>query len=243
MNTPPTGPAVSLADAEQRYKDAVELVLEAYAALDPAPHHQIAPAQLHAGVQQFFAGCVRAERGQGARETVTRAGEYGISLLMDMAAWAERLGLHELEAEFDVITLAVADWIVRHGGEIHTIEPVVDALANQANQERSPASLERLTHLATRIIRSTAPLARRASERAPNAPWRLLNLNYGIIATRTHNPALMEYVFDELVRNVPDEAPRFFAEGMQQMEKFDFPLPVRAVMARYFDRWTRPRMN
>lgn len=249
MSLAPNLPSVSLADAEQRYKDAVAVIFDTYRTLEPKPRDQVTPQQLDAGVVQFFRMSTELDRGgtAGARldtDEVSRLGDYGMSLLMDLAGWAQRLGLGDLEAEFDAIALSFADWIVRHGGEIRTIESVVDALANQANHERDPLTLEWLTHLTTRIIRSTAPAARLAMKHTlPNPPWCVLNLNYGIVATRTRNPALMEHAFDELVRNVPNEAPRFFAEGMQQMEKFDFPLPVRAVMTRYFDRWTRPRMN
>ncbi len=240
--------ALSLADAEERYKDAISVVFEAYRDFEPKPRDQITPQQLDAGVRQFFTASAELDRRGAAvsleAEEISRLGDYGLILLMDLAGWAQRLGLSDLDAEFDAIALAFADWIARHGGEIRTIEPVVDALANQANHERDQLTLERLTHLTTRIIRSIAPTARIGINTAlPNPPWCVLNLNYGIVATRTHNPILMERVFEELVRNVPEQAPRFFAEGMQQMEKFDFPRPVRAVMARYFDRWTRPRMN
>ena len=248
MNPPRSAPALSLADAEQRYKDASQSILEAYEAFD-SKQSEVQPAQLHAAIGQFFSASASIEAGTAEKrpmdtEEISRLGDYGITLLMDLAAWAHRLQLHDLDSEFDAVALAVADWVVRRGGEIRTIEPVVDALAAEANHIRDPQTLERLTHLTTRIIRSTAPAARKTLDRRfTNPPWRMLNLNYGIVATRTHNPALMEHAFEELVRNVPGEAPKFFAEGMQQMEKFDFPLPVRAVMARYFDRWTRPRMN
>lgn len=249
MNPPLNAPSVSLADAEHRYKDVAQSIFDAYAKLPAAPLDQVNPKQLHAAIQQFFLSSARLDSANKANRTlvgeeVSQLGDYGITLLMDLAVWAQRLGLTDLEPEFDVIALAFADWVVRNGGELRTIEPVVDALAGQANQVREPQMLERLTHLTTRIIRAIAPEARTTLDRRyPNPPWRLLNLNYGIVATRTHNPALMEHVFEELVRNVPAEAPRFFAEGMQQMEKMRFPMPVRAVMARYFDRWTRPRMN
>jgi len=53
----------------------------------------------------------------------------------------------------------------------------------------------------------------------------------------------MEKVFEDLVRYLPEDAAAFFAEGMQQMEALNYPQPVRQVMGRFFDRWTRPRMH
>ncbi|HEX7044192.1 MAG TPA: hypothetical protein VF203_06235 [Burkholderiales bacterium] len=235
----------SLAEAVGRYKDAAAPIIEAYELLDAPPAYQISPRQLDAALRERFAAMERLETGTaGDGHAAARLGDETIRLLMDLAAWAQRLGLEDIEARFDELMLALADWVVSQGGEVRTIEPLVDALANRANRERDLAALEQLTRLGTRIIRSTAPRARVAAGLPyPNPPWLLLHLNCGIVATRTRNPALMEHVFDELVRNLPAAAPRFFAEGMQQMQKLDFPLAVRAVMTRYFDRWTRPRMN
>jgi hypothetical protein len=93
-------------------------------------------------------------------------------------------------------------------------------------------------------IRAASALIKQDLEKNnPGRPWRLLHLNRGIVATRSHNPALMEEVFEELVRELPEEAPGFFAEGMQQMEALNYPPHVRKVMGRYFAKWTRPRMH
>jgi hypothetical protein len=240
---------VSLADARRRYKDAVEVIIKAYDAIHPAPVDQVSPQQLHAGIEQFLTAGLQLDdiSGHSRRadpEEVSRLGEYGITLLMDLYMWARRLGLDDMEADFDLVVLAFADWTTRHAGELRTIEPLVDALANLANDTRDADTLERLTHLMTKIIHATAAPARASvGQSSPTRPWCLLNLNRGIVATRTHNAALMEEVFDELVRNLPGEAQGFFAEGMQQMDALKYPGHVREVMARYFDRWTRARMH
>lgn len=243
------GPAVSLADAERRYKNAVEAIIEAYRAITPPPVDQVTPQQLDAAIVQFLTasrelGDRDDENGPVNPEEISRLGDYGITLLMDLYMWARRLGLHDVEPDFDTIVLAFADWTARNSGELRTLEPLVDALANLANRTRDIDNLERLTHFTTRIVHAAAPLARtRQGQTAPNRPWRLLNLNWGIVATRTHNVVLMEKVFDELVCNLPSEAHDFFAEGMQQMEAVNYPFSVRALMTRYFDRWTRARMH
>lgn len=238
----------SLADAERRYKNAIDAIVEAYEGINPAPAGQVTPQQLDAAIQLFLASSKEMDTGStdvsSDREEVSRLGDYGITLLMDLLMWARRLGLHEIEPEFDAIVLCFADWTVRHRGELRTIEPLVDAFANLANHSREAYTLERLTHLMTRIIHATGPMARAGVGQVfPARPWRLLNLNRGIIATRTHNAVLMEEVFEELVSNLPDDAREFFAEGMQQMETLNYPIHVRAVMTKYFDRWTRARMH
>ena len=133
---------------------------------------------------------------------------------------------------------------MRHQGQIRTLEPVVNALANFANRMHDPSSLEPLANFMGRVIQASASLIKEDLEKNnPGRPWRVLHLNRGIVATRTHNPTIMEQVFDDLVRYLPEDAAAFFAEGMHQMEALNYPPQVRQVMGRYFDRWTRPRMH
>jgi hypothetical protein len=69
----------------------------------------------------------------------------------------------------------------------------------------------------------------------------VLLLNHGIVATRSHNTALMEQAFAQLTRHLPEDAARFFTEGMQQMDALDYPDHVREVMAKYHRRWAPDR--
>ncbi|MGB5455305.1 MAG: hypothetical protein WBO18_04930, partial [Gammaproteobacteria bacterium] len=71
----------------------------------------------------------------------------------------------------------------------------------------------------------------------PMRPWRIINLNYGIVATRSHDPALMDQAFSKLVENLPQDARAFFREGMQQMDIVGYPEEVREVVERYERMW------
>ena len=241
--------SVSLADAERRYKLAAETILEAYEARRPKRADQVTPVQLHAAIEHFLVTSRELERalteaGTTDQDEVSELGDYGIILLMDLGMWAQQLGLDELESELDQIALGFADWIIRHQGEIRTLEPVVDALANLANRARDTQALEGLTNLMTRVVHAAAAGTKHDMGKThPSRPWRVLNLNRGIVATRTHNTDLIEQVFAELVQHLPTEAQQFFAEGMQQMDALKYPPHVREIMARYFDRWTRRGMH
>jgi hypothetical protein len=66
----------------------------------------------------------------------------------------------------------------------------------------------------------------------------VLLLNQSIIATRSHNPELMEQAFATLTGKLPEDAARFFSEGMQQMDALNYPEHVRKVMEKYHRQWT-----
>lgn len=239
----------SLPEALQRFRRAAAQVVQCFEARRPPNNDQVTPAQLREALEQFLAIVHRIDQEEGETgpvymEDVSQLGDYGLTLLLDMMTWATRLALEEPRKELEAVTLAATDWIVRHQGEIRTLDPVVNAFAGLANRTRDTATLEALTAFMGQVIHQASAFIKQDLEKNnPGRPWRLLHLNRGIVATRSHNPALMEEVFEELVRTLPEDAPGFFAEGMQQMEALNYPAPVRAVMRRYFDRWTRPRMH
>ena len=67
-------------------------------------------------------------------------------------------------------------------------------------------------------------------------------INRAIVATRSHNPELMEPAFDAIVECLPQEAQRFFAEGMEQMAIIDYPTQVRDLVRRYYLAHTQRRL-
>ncbi len=241
---PPT-----LAEADLRFNHAARDIIDTYDSRRPAETNQVTPVQLAEAIEQFVALMMRIDREEGeigpiTRDDATQIGDYGITLLTDLIAWASQLNLPVPRQDLEIVILASADWIMRHDGQIRTLDPVVNALANFSNRMHDPASLEPVTEFMSRVIHASAKLIKEDLEKTnPGRPWRVLHLNRGIVATRTHNPQLMEQVFEDLVRYLPEDAAAFFAEGMQQMEALNYPQPVRQVMGRFFDRWTRPRMH
>jgi hypothetical protein len=239
----------SLAEASLRFRHAASEINDSYEARRPDKTNQITPKQLTEAIDQFLTIIERTDREEGkigpiAKDDATQLGDYGMTLIADLSAWAGQLNLPVPRQDLEIVTLASADWIVRHDGQIRTLDPVVNALANFANRQHDPTSLEPLINMMGRVAQATAqPIQQDLEKNNPGRPWRILHLNRGIVATRTHNPEVMEKVFDDLVRYLPEDAAAFFAEGMQQMEELNYPPHVRQVMNRYFDRWTRTRMH
>ena len=170
---------------------------------------------------------------------ITEIGEYALRLQEALAILAADAGLEERQPELALVSINIALWVADNGGRIDTLEPVVDALALLANNLQEPARLEELSHVISRIVAAVSPLISQDLEKVnPERPWRVLLLNQSIIATRSYNPELMEQAFEVLTEKLPEDAPRFFTEGMQQMDALNYPEPVRKVMARYHRRWT-----
>jgi hypothetical protein len=163
---------------------------------------------------------------------------HGVGLFQQLAEDARRLGLRGQADSVDVLIVPFACWLLRRGGELQHPEGVVHALATLANRLDDPEDLAVLYGLLQEVADGFAPDRIQGMDPSdPGDPWRILLINRGIVATRTHQPALMEAAFDAIVEQLPDDAPHFFREGMGQMEVLHSPPPVRDLMKRYFDRW------
>ncbi|MES9939573.1 MAG: hypothetical protein ABW105_03295 [Candidatus Thiodiazotropha sp. 6PLUC1] len=175
-------------------------------------------------------------------DELNELGDYGINLLMDFSALATDLKLTEVSHEFEDLSLPLALWLGRHLGQIRTIEPIVNALARLANTYSETAELEQLYEVAQELLQAIAPeLKTGKSGSTSSEPWRILLINQAIIATRSHQPGLIDSAYETLTRYIPDEAPNFFKEGMTQMDALNYPQQVREVVEKYYNLWRLPR--
>ncbi len=208
------------------------------------------PPQLADTFEQLFEAMHRTEAslgedepaGQGTRasgEDVTELGEYALELFDQSLHWANHLDLPGVFETLQAFTIAMARWIARHGGQLLNLEPVVDALARCANRTQDPGELLALYRAMGEIMDATAAVIREDLDRAnPGRPWRILHLNRAIVATRTHQPDVMEEAFNVLTEHLPEDAAGFFSQGMEQMDLLNYPPHVREVMDRYYRKWS-----
>lgn len=237
----PTGRA---ADLQSQLDSLLPGCIEAAAASAPATQGENDPSTLVEAFRQLLDVMTRIESdAQAGRQhdsaDITEIGEYALRLRESLAALAATATLQDGQEALALVTVNIALWVANHGGRIDTLEAVADALALLANRLREPAALEALTHTISHIVAAVSPLISEDLEKVnPGRPWRVLLLNQSIIATRSHNTELMEQAFAVLTARLPEDAPRFFSEGMQQMEALDYPEPVRRVMEKYHRRWT-----
>lgn len=171
---------------------------------------------------------------------VEALGNFGLQLLNDLSELAAEVEMPECARQIENLCLPLGVWIARQGSEIRQLAPVVNALAWYANQSSSPEDMRELYGLASEIMEAVSPSLMENATAALH-PWRLLVINRAIIATRTLVPEVMEPAFTTVVEQMPDDAARFFEEGMQQMDRVGYPQQVREVMERFHALFNKAR--
>lgn len=170
---------------------------------------------------------------------ISQIGDYALSLLDEIAMLTVKRGLQDAMLEVQRLSLPIALWIAAHQGKISQLEVIVNAIATYANELKDAQELTQLCAVIGKIINASSDELKQDIEAAdPMRPWRIINLNWGIVATRSYQPELMEQVFAQLAENIPLEAAQFFAEGMLQMDKIDYPDNIRVVMKKYYQLWS-----
>ncbi len=168
---------------------------------------------------------------------ISKIGQYILDLLEGMVAHVQdKTG--EQNRELMRLSVPVSLWVARHGGKLSQIDMLVNSLAGYANELTEPHLLADLAAVIKEVVDACDNEIRRDIDQSNMMrPWRVLNLNYGIVATRSHQPELIEQAYDALIENLPQDARQFFKEGKQQMELIGYPEEVREVVERYNNMW------
>lgn len=199
-----------------------------------------------AAMNQFFdiAEGVDASKTEFVANDISDIGEHGLSLLEKLIYKADALEDLVEKTDLEQIALVIADWVIQRDGSINILEPIVDALAQVANAISEPEQLIALADFMGEIADACSDTIKQDLELSNmHRPWRILNINRGIVATRTNDPKTMRSVFADLIKALPMDAPGFFKEGMSEMIRLDYPDHVRSVMQEYFDQTDMPQIH
>lgn len=203
------------------------------------------PAQLLAGMEKAVDVMERADSDAASRHgeavlsraEITEMGDHALGLLEALVARIERVSGRQ-DRDLTRLSIPICLWIARQGGSINKLELAVNSLAAWANELQDTIQLAELVRVIREIIDAVADEVRHDLDKSnPMRPWRIINLNYGIVATRSHDPVLMDQAFTVLVENLPQDARSFFREGMQQMALIGYPREVREVVEKYERMW------
>jgi len=225
------------------FHQASSAVLVAFENQNKTHGEDATPAQLIEAINQFFIIYEKLENLQGDaspinRESISQIGEQAINCLIELCNWAERMEMQQEKAMLEEIAFAAAHWIIRHQGEIRSLEVIVNILATKANRTSDKAVLTSLFHVMSDVIKHASHEHKNDLDKSdPSRPWRMLNFNFAIVATRTMDKNLMINAFDTLGRNLPEDCPQFFEEGLKQSEKAVYGPDIKTMMAAYFKKW------
>lgn len=222
------------------FDQAADTLLAAFEKAGPFTGQVVTPALLADAVRQCFEICRQVDDLDEALplEEVDELGTHALECLSDLGLWAYQLNQDEARATVEDIALELAQWIIEHGGQIAVLEPVVNALARQANAAGDPAALAALFQRACAVIAHADPGLAGHSEPARLQPWLMLHFNCAIIATRTQDPARMNAAFDLLETHLPDHCAAFYAEGVRESQKITYSDAVREAMRSRLAKWT-----
>jgi hypothetical protein len=197
------------------------------------------PAQIMASLQQLrdIVASNNDNPGELTASEVTEIGEYSMQLLANASQILQRLNDTELQQYNGVLAVSMALWTGAQGGQINMLEPLVDTLAWLANHLQDEPSLGRLSDILGELMSACSlAISSDLDNTNPGRPWRVLNINRGIVATRSHDTELMREAFDTLVHNLPQDAASFFDQGMSEMDRLGYPDHVRKIVQEYANR-------
>ncbi len=201
------------------------------------------PEHLLAGMEQAIDVMERADTAANPEKEalsgaeISEIGDFALGLLEAIVERVESASGHQ-SRDLTRLAIPICLWIARQGGSINKLELAVNSLAAWANELQDTVQIGELARVIREVIDATSDQVRRDLEQDnPMRPWRIINLNYGIVATRSHDPELMDEAFSVLVENLPQDARAFFREGMQQMDIVGYPPEVREVVERYDRMW------
>ncbi|MFV1997367.1 MAG: hypothetical protein ACC641_05080 [Acidiferrobacterales bacterium] len=175
---------------------------------------------------------------------ITDMGEQGLMLIDNLVL---KLASQQRESEkqdVEQVALVIARWVIAHQGMLTNIQSIVNGLACLANAVQDKASLSRLATVMNQIAQACSDEIKHDLDNTnPSRPWRILNINCGIVATRSNDLDLMRVVFPGLIQAIPLDAPGFFEEGMSEMSRLNYPEPVRELMQEFYDRTKLPAVH
>lgn len=234
-------------DSRRAFARAAQSVAEAFKRAGPFPDQEVTPPLLIEAITQCMDIAARNAAASPADEGQTTAlepaeveeiGTHALECISDLTLWAYQLGLENERDAIEDLAFDFARWIVRHEGAISVLEPVVNTLARRANSAHDSADLVELCAAAREVLEHVAPRLRNHDDAGAEQPWRILNLNCAIIATRSQQPELMQAAYDLLEHHLPHECAAFYGEGVRQAEKRVYGQHVRDIMRERFAKWT-----
>jgi hypothetical protein len=198
------------------------------------------PLAVAAALSDFFE--IAAAVDQGAvfldSDELAEFAEHGLDLLDRLAYQLLVLEVMEHRENMARIFASIGIWLARREATLENLEGIADGFGRITNGLTETSELAEICQLMEEVAEATSTKVQMDDDRSnPYRPWRVLNLNAGIAATRSLDPELMKQTFDNLGRRLPQDMPYFLADGRRQLLLQEVPDAVRDVVNQYAERW------
>jgi hypothetical protein len=172
-------------------------------------------------------------------DDLTEFGSYGLDLLDRLDFLVRKLEIMDQRDNVSRVLPSLAVWLARHDAIIDNLAGAADGFGMIVNGLSEPQDLAEVCQIMDEVIEAASEKLQMDEDRSDTwRPWRVINLNSGIAATRSLDPELMERTFEKLGRRLPYDMPGFFADGKRQMAVQNVPEAVSAVMNRHAEKWS-----
>lgn len=201
---------------------------------------QSGPIALARALSDFFqvAGALETGAAQLDQDELQEFCAYGLDLLDRLAFLVRKIEIMDKRGAVARMFASMGVWVARRGATIDNLEGAADGFGMIVNATTATDDLRSLCDLIEEVIAAGSMRLRLDEERADAwRPWRVINLNAGIAATRSLDPELMDRTFERMGRRLPYDMPEFLADGMRQAAFQDVPDAVKDVIRRHMEKW------
>lgn len=199
-----------------------------------------APLMLARAMSDFFeiAGGVAAGAVQLDEDQLSEFAAYGLGLMDREAFLVRKLELMDQRDTVARMFASMGVWLARRGATLDNLEGTADGFGMIVNGLGDTEALREIAGQMEEVIEATSERLRLDEDRG-NAwrPWRVINLNAGIAATRSLDPEVMERTFENMGRRLPYDMAGFLADGWRQAAVQNVPDGVTEVLRRYMEKW------
>ena len=199
------------------------------------------PLALASALSDFFqiAASLESDQNYMDSDDLTEFGAYGIDLLDRLDFLVRKLEIMDQRENVSRVIPSLAVWLARHDAIIDNLAGTADGFGLLVNGLSQPEDLAEVCQIMDEVIEAASEKLQMDEDKSDTwRPWRVLNLNAGIAATRSLDPELMERIFEKLGRRLPNDMPGFFADGKRQMAVQNVPEAASAVMNLYEEKWS-----
>ena len=198
------------------------------------------PVALARALSEFFpvAGILESGAVELEQEELQAFCAHGLDLFDRLAFLVRKIEIMDKRETVARMFASLGVWVARRGATIDNLEGTADGFGMIMNGTSATDELRRLCELMEEVIEAASLALKLDQDRADAwRPWRVINLNAGIAATRSLDPELMERTFDRMGRRLPYDMPEFLADGMRQAAFQNVPDEVKDVMRRHMEKW------